>query len=272
MNAVHTDLSLKSGTAELTMTRPAPLPLTRELRLEEVSYRYPSSGAGISDVSLVIRAGEKIGIVGSTGAGKTTLGDVVLGLLRPQHGCIVVDGTPVTGENLRAWQRSVGYVPQDIFLSDASVAQNIALGIAPREIGMDRVQRAAAIAQIDGFVRDDLPQGYETTVGERGVRLSGGQRQRLGIARALYEDASLILLDEATNALDNLTEQEVMSAINGLPGDKTILMIAHRLSTLKVCDRILVLKKGRVVGFGTWNELLGSNREFQSIARTAEAV
>jgi ABC-type multidrug transport system fused ATPase/permease subunit len=182
---------------------------------------------------------------------------------------MVVDGTPLTDDRLRAWQQSVGYVPQDIFLTDASVAENIALGLPPDEIDQARVEASARIARIDRFVREELPQGYATTVGERGVRLSGGQRQRIGIARALYHDADLIVFDEATSALDNLTEREVMSAIESLPGDKTILMIAHRLSTVRVCDRILVLDQGRTAGLGPWDELMDKNGVFRSIAMQA---
>ena len=166
----------------------------------------------------------------------------------------------------------MGYVPQDIFLTDSSVAENIALGVPPCEVDMDRVRRAATIAQIDQFIRTELPDGYQTTVGERGVRLSGGQRQRIGIARALYCDAEVIVFDEATSALDNLTEADVMAAIDALPGDKTVLMIAHRLSTVKRCDRILVLEKGRIVGCDCWAALMNDNAAFQRIARLSEAA
>ncbi|MBI1356438.1 MAG: ATP-binding cassette domain-containing protein [Acidobacteria bacterium] len=257
---------------DLPKSPPAPLRFRHEMRLDNVCYRYPNSSAGLDRVSMSIRAGEKIGIVGSTGSGKTTLADVVLGLLWPQSGTITVDGAPITKENQRAWRQAVGYVPQEIFLTDSSVAENIALGLPRKQIDIEKVVRAAEAAQIDAFVRESMPQGYETFVGERGVRLSGGQRQRLGIARALYGDADLILFDEATSALDNLTEREVISAINALPGDKTILMIAHRLSTLGVCDRILVLKNGRVAGLGTFQELLESNGEFRAIAHAVEAA
>jgi len=163
--------------------------------------------------------------------------------------------------------QSVGYVPQDIFLTDAPVAENIALGVAPEAIDQEHVREAARIARIDQFIMEDLPEGYQTHIGERGVRLSGGQRQRIGIARALYHDADLIVFDEATSALDNLTEQEVMDAIDALPGDKTVLMIAHRLSTVKRCDRIIVLDRGVVVGCDTWNALIEENSAFRRIAQ-----
>ena len=168
--------------------------------------------------------------------------------------------------------QSVGYVPQDIFLTDAPVAENIALGVLPEAIDHDRISKAGRIARIDKFILDELPEGYQTHIGERGVRLSGGQRQRIGIARALYHDADLIVFDEATSALDNLTEAEVMDAIDALPGDKTVLMIAHRLSTVKRCDRIVVIDNGRVVGCDTWDALTTDNALFQKLARISSAA
>ena len=271
VNAIHTDLSRQGDPAP--KVRPAPLRLTRDLTLEDVAYRYPGSeGTGISNVSLNLRSGEKIGIVGATGAGKTTLADVVLGLLTPQSGRMLVDGVPVGRDNMRAWQRSVGYVPQDIFLTDASVAENIAVGERPEAIDMARIQQAATAARIHGFVIDTMPDGYATRIGERGVRLSGGQRQRLGIARALYADADLIMFDEATSALDAITEREVIAAVDSLPGEKTVLMIAHRLSTLRVCDRIVVMKAGRVSAMGTWDALLAENSDFRAMAEMANAA
>ncbi|MCF7728055.1 ATP-binding cassette domain-containing protein [Sulfitobacter sp. M22] len=270
VDSVHADLV--GDATDMPRDMPAPLGLKRALEFTEVSYRYPQAEhAGVIDISLKIHAGEKIGIVGSTGAGKTTLADVVLGLLRPLSGELTTDGTPIHDANLRAWQQTVGYVPQDIFLTDANVAENIALGIASNQIDMNRVSRSAQLASIDTFIRNELPMGYDTTVGERGVRLSGGQRQRIGIARALYHDADLIVFDEATSALDNQTEAEVMAAIDALPGDKTVLMIAHRLSTVKHCDRIIVMERGRVVGCDRWDTLMATNAAFQRIAKLSDA-
>ncbi|MGY6635187.1 MAG: ABC transporter ATP-binding protein [Alkalilacustris sp.] len=272
VDLVHAELVRGDG-RPLSRKRSGALGLRRELRLDGVSYRYPNAQKpGLDDISLSIAAGERVGIVGSTGAGKTTLADIVLGLLRPQAGQIVVDGTVVDDSRLRAWQETVGYVPQDIFLTDASISENIALGVATADIDDARVQRAARIASLDGFVREQLADGYATTVGERGVRLSGGQRQRIGIARAMYHDADLIVFDEATSALDNLTERDVMAAINALPGDKTILMIAHRLSTVRVCDRIVVLDRGRLAAVGSWDELMRTSPEFRRIAELAEVA
>ena len=267
VDAVYEDLVLRKSTAVLPIEPISGLGLTQTLRLDAVSYSYPNSDqAGVGDVTLEIRAGEKIGVVGSTGAGKTTLADVILGLLEPDHGRLIADGQDVNEGKLRAWMQSVGYVPQDIFLTDASVAENIALGLPPEDFDYERIHKAARIARIDQFITDELPEGYQTHIGERGVRLSGGQRQRIGIARALYHDADLIVFDEATSALDNLTEAEVMGAIEALPGDKTVVMVAHRLSTVKRCDRIIVLDKGRLVGCDTWGALLAGNEAFQKIA------
>jgi ABC-type multidrug transport system fused ATPase/permease subunit len=273
VDAVHEDLELgrRGGSFPRHVTQA--LGLMKSLELEAVSYSYPNADqAGVRDVSLLIRAGEKIGIVGSTGAGKTTLADIILGLLLPRSGRLIADGINITHENIRTWMQSVGYVPQDIFLTDAPVAENIALGVPPEEINMERIRKAASVAQIDRFVEEELPEGYQTHVGERGVRLSGGQRQRIGIARAMYHDADLIVFDEATSALDNLTEAEVMEAIDALPGDKTVIMIAHRLSTVKGCDRIVVLDKGRVVGCDSWAILMSKNSVFQRIAKIGEAA
>ncbi len=273
VDIIHHDLMDEAGSGTLQSFIPSPVGLKQVLELVDVHYRYPGTTlAGLSGVSLGIRAGERIGIVGSTGAGKTTLADLILGLLQPSEGRILADGKPITEENLRAWQQSVGYVPQDIFLTDASISQNIALGVPPYEIDEARVLRAAEIARIDEFIREELPNGYATTIGERGVRLSGGQRQRVGIARALYHDADLIVFDEATSALDNLTEREVMEAIDALPGDKTVLMIAHRLSTVQRSDRIIVLDHGHVVGYDSWDVLMAGNGVFQRIARLGEAA
>ena len=267
VEAVYRDLVLSDLAGPLPEIAPSALGLKREIGLDRISYHYPNADRpGLSEVSLTIRAGEKIGVIGSSGAGKTTLADLILGLLQPSEGSFYVDGIAVDEGNVRAWQRSVGYVPQDIFLTDASIAENIALGILPEDIDHSRVEKAARIAHLDRFIRDELAQGYNTTVGERGVRLSGGQRQRIGIARAMYHDADLIVFDEATSALDNITEREVMEAIDGLPGDKTVLIIAHRLTTVQRCDRILLLDKGRVAGFDRWDGLAEDNEVFRRIA------
>lgn len=270
VNSIYADLQAEKTLSLTPRPDVVPLGLKRELELRDVSYAYPNAeGTGIAGVSVRISAGERIGVVGNSGAGKTTLADVLMGLLRHASGEILVDGAIITVDNIQSWQRSVGYVQQDIFLSDASILENIALGVPPSRIDRERALEAASMARLDEFVRQTLPGGYDTMVGERGVRLSGGQKQRIGIARALYHDADLIVFDEATSALDNVTEKQVMNSIDALPGNKTVILIAHRLSTLEKCDRLIVLDCGRVVGIGTWDELLAANAQFQSLAATA---
>lgn len=248
-----------------------PIRLRQKLTMNGVSYTYPEAKQkGLSNVSVTIHAGETIGIVGGTGAGKTTFADLVLGLLSPQSGALEVDGTVISRKDVRAWRDSVSYVPQQIFLSDASIIENIAFGVDKKAIDQELVDRAVACAQLKDFIAQELPDGYTTSVGDSGVRLSGGQRQRIGIARALYSDADLIVLDEATSALDNLTEKKVMAAINALPNTKTIVMIAHRLSTVRNCDRIILMKSGEVDAVGSWEELIEKNEDFRALAATME--
>lgn len=226
------------------------LQFTHSLELRNVTYEYPNSSVGLKGLSLFLKRGESLGIMGRTGAGKTTLVDVILGLLVPQSGSVVVDGFPLDAIKLNAWRKFIGYVPQDVFLLDSSVAENIAFGIHADQIDYMKVERAAKIANIHEFVAKDLPNGYSTRVGERGVRLSGGQRQRIGIARALYHDPEVIVFDEATSSLDSLTESEVMTAMRSLLGTKTVILIAHRTGTLAACERVVQLEDGRLVDVG----------------------
>lgn len=264
---LYADLAQREHLDGLTTGTPARLALHKQVELQGVCYAYPGvSEGGLRDINLSIPIGTTIGVVGSTGAGKTTLVDVILGLLPPQSGKILVDDLEVTAENRRGWMANIGYVPQHIFLSDSTVAQNIALGLPDEAIDRTRVQDCARLARISDFVENELSDGYDTKIGERGVRLSGGQRQRIGIARALYHDPELIVFDEATSALDNLTEQEVMRAVNTLSGSKTIIMVAHRLSTVKICDQIAVLDRGKIAGLGTYADLSRSNSAFKQIA------
>lgn len=242
------------------------LQLDRRLELRDIAFRYPQAQKPALDgLDLVVEGRTTIGFVGGTGAGKTTLVDLILGLLSPDAGQIVVDGTPVTPDNLRGWQKSLGYVPQTIYLTDDTIASNIAFGLPADRIDMAAVERAARAAALHDFVTD-LPEGYATRVGERGVRLSGGQRQRIGIARALYSMPSLLIMDEATSALDNITERVVMEAVQNLRNDTTIILIAHRLTTVKGCDRIYLLDKGKVVASGTYDELVAGNATFRAMA------
>ena len=241
---------------------PHKLPFAERLDLDHVTFTYPGAHKpAIEDVSLTIEANTTIGIMGPTGSGKTTLVDVLLGLLRPQRGEISIDGVPLIETSLRAWQNNLGYVPQHIYLTDDTVARNVAFGIPPEHIDMAAVERAARLAQIHDFITQQLPERYATIVGERGIRLSGGERQRLGIARALYHDPGMLIFDEATSALDHATEAAVMEAVQTVAGTRTILMIAHRLTTLRSCDVIHELKVGRLARSDTYTAIVGDQGE-----------
>lgn len=231
--------------------------LNREIELENINFNYPNSPKQtLKNINLIIPAKSKVGLIGTTGSGKTTLVDVILGLLEPQQGELRIDNKIISKKNLRSWQCSIGYVPQNIYLSDDTIAANIAFGIKSDEINLKIVEKVSKIANIHDFIIDELPKQYLTTIGERGIRLSGGQRQRLGIARALYHSPQLLILDEATSALDNDTEQAVMEAVSNLGNDITIILIAHRLNTLKNCDIIFKLDKGKIVGRGMYEDLV----------------
>ena len=233
-----------------------PLTLDDRLVLDNVSFAYPDAVAPtIENLSLEIPANTTVGFVGKTGSGKTTTIDLILGLFRPQEGLIAVDGTPLRGEAIPRWQQNIGYVPQQTFMADDTVARNIAFGVPEEEIDMTAVRDAARRAHIYEFVTHELPNRWETIVGERGVKLSGGQRQRISIARALYHRPGVFVFDEATSALDQATEKSVMGAIYELDDDHTILVIAHRLSTVQRADNIIMLEQGRKVGEGTYDAL-----------------
>ena len=233
-----------------------PLPFQQQIKLNQLSFRYsPETAWVLRNLDLNITKGSRIGIIGATGSGKSTLLDIVMGLLRPSEGSLEIDGQPVTIENHRAWQAHIAHVPQDIFLADSTIEENIAFGIPKDQIDHDRVRQAAQQAQIADSI-DTWPKQYQTFVGERGVRLSGGQRQRIGIARALYKQADVIIFDEATSALDNETEQGVMQAIEGLSTELTILIIAHRLSTLRNCTQIVELGSGRILRTGSYQNIV----------------
>ncbi|MTD94672.1 ATP-binding cassette domain-containing protein [Hyphomicrobium sp. xq] len=235
---------------------PAPIPFKRTIRLDGLRFRYTIERPWVLDgLDLTIKRGEMVGFVGVTGAGKSTLIDIIMGLLEPTEGSLLVDGERISTDNQRAWQAHISHVPQAIYLADGTIAENIAFGVLPHEIDFGRVKVAARMAQIADTI-EAWDSKYDTAVGERGVRLSGGQRQRIGIARALYKRADVIILDEATSALDNETEQSVMAAIDGFGAEVTIIMIAHRLTSLRNCDRLVELANGRIERIGSYSEIV----------------
>jgi len=245
---------------------PEPLPFRREIALEGVTYRYPGArGPALRDVSLTVPKNAAVALAGKTGAGKTTIVVLLLGLLSPTEGRFRVDDIVVSEENVHRWRANLGYVPQEIYMADASVRRNIAYGIPEEEIDEGAVRRAARVAHIHGFVEGELPEGYDTLIGERGVRLSGGQRQRIGIARALYHDPPVLVLDEATSEIDGATEASITEAIRALHGEKTLIVVAHRLGTIQHCDQIYVVQEGEIVESGTYDELVAGSPRFREL-------
>ena len=245
---------------------PRPLEVRESVCFDEVSFRYsPEGPLVLEDVSLRIPRGATVGIVGSTGSGKSTALDLLMGLLEPTSGSVLVDGLSITEKRRRSWQRNVAHVPQTIFLADASLAENIAFGVPADEVDMNRVQDSASRAAIADFIEGHA-DGYDARVGERGIRLSGGQRQRIGIARALYKRASVLVLDEATSALDHATERLAINSIERYGDELTVIVVAHRLTTVERCDVIYQFDGGRLVAEGTLEELLSGNSHFRQMA------
>ena len=264
VNKIHAEIH--KGLASLNISKESEdVAFTRDIQVQNLSYTYPSGEAvSLENVTFNVKSGERLGIVGKTGSGKTTLVNLVLGFLNPDEGGLLVDNNKISENNLRSWQNLIGYVPQDIFLADTTVAENIAFGLKKSDIDFVKLSNSIKVAQLDDLIKN-LPDGLNTVLGERGVRLSGGQKQRIAIARALYHDAKLIILDEATSALDSITEQELINSIDNISEEKTVITIAHRLNTIKNCDSIIVLKDGCIVGNGTWESLIASCPEFQDI-------
>lgn len=251
-----------SGRADEIM----PLVPERNIEFQDVTFAYPGKkDRALNGLSLTIPANRMVGLVGASGSGKSTTVDLLLGLIQPDKGSVLIDGVPLTSANLRRWQASLGLVPQQIFLADASILDNVAFGVAPEQIDKAKALEALRMAQLDELI-EKLPEGVETCVGERGVQLSGGQRQRIGIARALYQEARVLVLDEATSALDGITERRVMDDIQRLAGNLTIVLIAHRLTTVKDCDMIYILESGQVTDSGTYDELAAHNATFKLMA------
>ena len=267
-DAVRDDLRASSLTvAKSSVPTGQRLAPKSEIRFDNVVFSYPGKeDPALKNLNITIPANKVTGLVGASGSGKSTAIDLLLGLIEPQQGKVLVDGQPVTKDNCRQWQNSLGFVPQSIFLSDSSITENIAFGLPPENVDEDKVKRAATMAHLDELL-EQLPDGLATRVGERGVQLSGGQKQRIGIARALYHDADVLVLDEATSALDGITEKLIMDAIHDFAGKKTIIMIAHRLATVRQCDSLYLLEQGRVTGHGTYDELASENTTFQRMAK-----
>jgi ATP-binding cassette, subfamily B, bacterial PglK len=240
------------------------LSLIKEIKIKDLSFVYPGSTEEVlKNISFNIKKGSAVGLVGTTGSGKTTLVDLILGLLSPVKGKILVDNKDIA-ENTSAWQRNIGYIPQFIYLSDDTIRNNIAFGLEEKNIDEKKLQEAVRTAQLDEFV-DRLSDGVDTFIGERGIRLSGGQRQRIGIARALYNNPEVLVMDEATSSLDNVTEKFVIQAIEQLKKERTVIIIAHRLTTVKNCDKLYVIKNGKITAQGNYKELLENSNDFQEM-------
>ena len=266
LELIQAELDGGMGLADPTEQR---LLLRQSIQVKSATFTYPGNREpALNDVSLEIPRGSVVALVGRTGSGKSTLADILAGLLQVDSGSVEVDGQPLSQSNNLDWLRNVGYVPQEIFLVDDTLSGNVALGYSEPLINQEAVLQAARTARLATFVEQELGQGYNTRLGERGVSLSGGQRQRVGIARALYLDPEFLIMDEATSALDNLTEREVMEAIQELAGQKTLVLIAHRLSTVQLCQQIYLLEGGKLVAQGTYQELLQNSPEFRQLAQT----
>jgi len=272
LNTLHNDLpKITVGQLPLQTRKDIALPFNEKIVFKNVSYTYPAEpNTTIKDLSLSISHNRIVAFVGLTGAGKSTAADLLMGLLTPQTGTISIDGQPLTEINMPNWQQKIGYVPQHIFLIDDSITANISFGLPSAEIDTERVITAAKAARIHDFIEKELPDGYQTKVGERGVRLSGGQRQRIGLARALYRNPDLLILDEATSALDQSTEAEVHQEIFHLTKDKTVVLVSHRMTAIKNCDMIYVFDQGRVVDQGRYDELSGRSPVFKKLSQQSE--
>jgi ATP-binding cassette subfamily C protein len=239
--------------------------LKEKIAIKNLDFKYQKhQDLILRDISFSITQGQAIALVGSTGSGKTTLADLILGLLKPSSGKIEVDDKDIY-TNISAWQKNIGYIPQFIYLSDDSIKNNIAFGLEEDEIDDDKLKKAIEVSQLTEFI-GQLPEKENTKIGERGIRLSGGQRQRIGIARALYDNPEVLVMDEATSSLDNITEKFIIEAIEKLKKNRTIIIIAHRLSTVKNCDQLYILKQGQIIEQGTYNELIVKNKEFKDMS------
>jgi HlyD family secretion protein len=239
------------------------------ISIENVTFTYPNKEEpALNDMNMLIPVNSVIGIVGPSGAGKSTLIDLLLSLIKPQKGQLKIDDIVINDQNSRSWQNTIGFVAQNIFLSEGTIAENIAFGIPKDEIDFEQIKKVLTLVHLNDLIKS-LEKGFHTKVGERGIQLSGGQRQRIGIARALYHKAEVLVFDEATSSLDGITEKMIMEAIHDLSGKKSIILIAHRLKTVKKCDKIFFIDKGRVADHGTYNELIEKNKHFRNMAMHA---
>ncbi len=267
LDRIYGDLTIGNARDILEFSETREMPFEKEISFTDLSFSYPGAGSCVfNNINLTIPKDSNIAVVGPTGAGKTTFVDILLGLLSPTGGEIRVDGETVENDDVRSWQRTIGYVPQHIYLSDDTIRRNIAFGIPDELIEESKVKNSARIASLEEFIDESLSEKFDTVVGERGIRLSGGQRQRIGIARALYHDPQVLVFDEATSSLDGVTEELVLKAIEDISKMKTIIIIAHRLTTVKKCDIIYVLDKGKIAAEGTYDELMNENALFRAMA------
>lgn len=274
LEVIYRDIRLIKPADEMYLKNKdeSPLEISKFMELRGVNFSYPGEKKlALSINSIKIEKNSTVGFVGGSGAGKTTAVDIILGLLQPTAGSIFVDELSVDENNLRRWQKNLGYVPQQIYLSDDTIAANIAFGLKREEIDYEAVEKAARIAHLHDFVVTELADGYDTGVGEHGVRLSGGQRQRIGIARAVYHDPDVLILDEATSALDNVTEKIIMDAVEDLGHKKTIIIIAHRLSTIRHSDKLFLFERGKIVASGSYDELVDTNTSFREMAQIQDS-
>ncbi len=264
---IHDDILLTVDSQFSDSNVQSCIPFKSQISFNDIYFNYiDNDNRVLNGINFSIQSNTTVGIVGGTGAGKTTLIDLILGLHKPIAGNLKVDNNIINSENISQWRNMIGYVPQQIFLTDATIEENIAFGIPKEEINFDQLQNAARLASIDDFIQSELPNKYKTIVGERGVRLSGGQRQRIGIARALYSNPKVLILDEATSSLDNLTESFIINALEKLNGKCTIVIVAHRFSTIQHCDKIVVLANGKVVSEGKFDELIIKSNEFKKLS------
>lgn len=264
LDKIHEDLTIDNiaGSKTWTSLNIEPLPFKNKISLQNIYFTYPGNGVAVlKNISMEININSSVALIGPTGSGKTTLVDLILGLFTPGRGIFSVDGVEINNDNLKNWQANLGYVPQQIYLSDDTVARNIAFGQTDEKINIGQVKKTAQMANLDKFIEEELPDGYDTFIGERGIRLSGGQRQRIGIARALYHNPQVLILDEATSSLDNQTEKEVLEAIDSVSRYKTMIIIAHRLTTVKNCDIVYKIEGGKIIAKGKFEDIVSQDSE-----------